>query len=234
MFFFFFQAEDGIRDADVTGVQTCALPASAMRSPLSMAALGSKNRPPSENESGVVFRMPITKKRSPKASVRPPAHRSGGMGRGWGWAKKVIQASIKIRRAAGRMPAARRNNTERITPISGVGRGGQRAEIARAILLLELGGEARFGGALVFVGGARLLDRFATLADAFQAFFFHQKFELGGVERLEFQQSLRDELEHLGVIAKKIHGNIVLLHHDAFDLGVNLLGDGLAIGAVGG
>src|SRR5690554_7453092 len=26
VFFFFFQAEDGIRDADVTGVQTCALP----------------------------------------------------------------------------------------------------------------------------------------------------------------------------------------------------------------
>src|SRR6266699_5102603 len=28
-FVFFFQAEDGIRDADVTGVQTCALPISA-------------------------------------------------------------------------------------------------------------------------------------------------------------------------------------------------------------
>src|SRR5215813_2980969 len=28
MFGFFFQAEDGIRDADVTGVQTCALPIS--------------------------------------------------------------------------------------------------------------------------------------------------------------------------------------------------------------
>src|SRR5215813_3919707 len=27
--FFFFQAEDGIRDADVTGVQTCALPISS-------------------------------------------------------------------------------------------------------------------------------------------------------------------------------------------------------------
>ena len=25
-FFFFFQAEDGIRDTSVTGVQTCALP----------------------------------------------------------------------------------------------------------------------------------------------------------------------------------------------------------------
>src|SRR6266498_5381978 len=30
-FFFFFQAEDGIRDADVTGVQTCALPIFADR-----------------------------------------------------------------------------------------------------------------------------------------------------------------------------------------------------------
>src|SRR5437773_6239109 len=28
MIFFFFQAEDGIRDRDVTGVQTCALPIS--------------------------------------------------------------------------------------------------------------------------------------------------------------------------------------------------------------
>src|SRR5436305_11040965 len=28
---FFFQAEDGIRDADVTGVQTCALPISTLR-----------------------------------------------------------------------------------------------------------------------------------------------------------------------------------------------------------
>src|SRR5690554_7295197 len=31
-FFFFFQAEDGIRDADVTGVQTCALPISGRKS----------------------------------------------------------------------------------------------------------------------------------------------------------------------------------------------------------
>src|SRR5690554_7385276 len=30
-FFFFFQAEDGIRDADVTGVQTCALPISTVK-----------------------------------------------------------------------------------------------------------------------------------------------------------------------------------------------------------
>src|SRR5699024_11645493 len=30
-FFFFFQAEDGIRDRNVTGVQTCALPICLMR-----------------------------------------------------------------------------------------------------------------------------------------------------------------------------------------------------------
>src|SRR2546430_12052566 len=31
VFFFFFQAEDGIRDLTVTGVQTCALPISGLR-----------------------------------------------------------------------------------------------------------------------------------------------------------------------------------------------------------
>src|SRR5205823_11748652 len=31
LFFFFFQAEDGIRDKLVTGVQTCALPISSVR-----------------------------------------------------------------------------------------------------------------------------------------------------------------------------------------------------------
>ena len=30
IFYFFFQAEDGIRDSPVTGVQTCALPISAV------------------------------------------------------------------------------------------------------------------------------------------------------------------------------------------------------------
>src|SRR5688572_25830379 len=34
LFFFFFQAEDGIRDLTVTGVQTCALPISSQKRPL--------------------------------------------------------------------------------------------------------------------------------------------------------------------------------------------------------
>src|SRR5215213_6032140 len=36
-FFFFFQAEDGIRDWSVTGVQTCALPIWPLRSPQKLA-----------------------------------------------------------------------------------------------------------------------------------------------------------------------------------------------------
>src|SRR5207245_3289264 len=36
--FFFFQAEDGIRDATVTGVQTCALPISPSSRPSNSAA----------------------------------------------------------------------------------------------------------------------------------------------------------------------------------------------------
>src|SRR5207253_5573924 len=39
--FFFFQAEDGIRDGHVTGVQTCALPISKGRPPSTSAAVSS-------------------------------------------------------------------------------------------------------------------------------------------------------------------------------------------------
>src|SRR5690606_40740780 len=41
-FFFFFQAEDGIRDFHVTGVQTCALPISALAG---RTAAGGLSRP---------------------------------------------------------------------------------------------------------------------------------------------------------------------------------------------
>src|SRR5699024_12202115 len=41
---FFFQAEDGIRDRNVTGVQTCALPI-LMSDQLKMSMLSKENRP---------------------------------------------------------------------------------------------------------------------------------------------------------------------------------------------
>src|SRR2546430_15532040 len=50
VFFFFFQAEDGIRDLTVTGVQTCALPISPIRStswpPATTASGASTSRAP--------------------------------------------------------------------------------------------------------------------------------------------------------------------------------------------
>src|SRR5256886_7397368 len=42
VFFFFFQAEDGIRDLTVTGVQTCALPISEVFSPAARATIADK------------------------------------------------------------------------------------------------------------------------------------------------------------------------------------------------
>src|SRR2546430_3900443 len=43
--FFFFQAEDGIRDLTVTGVQTCALPISAKDDTLPPTAFRAPNTP---------------------------------------------------------------------------------------------------------------------------------------------------------------------------------------------
>src|SRR3712207_7246469 len=45
-FFFFFQAEDGIRDIGVTGVQTCALPISFRRAIVRLLMLNKPARPP--------------------------------------------------------------------------------------------------------------------------------------------------------------------------------------------
>src|SRR5256885_7253330 len=44
VFFFFFQAEDGIRDYKVTGVQTCALPIWAAASKAASVAVGARRR----------------------------------------------------------------------------------------------------------------------------------------------------------------------------------------------
>src|SRR5690625_7920656 len=47
MCYFFFQAEDGIRDGHVTGVQTCALPISGRReAPPHSPGRGTVERPP--------------------------------------------------------------------------------------------------------------------------------------------------------------------------------------------
>src|SRR5690606_7999965 len=72
-FFFFFQAEDGIRDFHVTGVQTCALPISA-------AYRRSRLPPRSRRSAACWARCPCSRRRcrrprrrSPPPSWSPPA-----------------------------------------------------------------------------------------------------------------------------------------------------------------
>src|SRR5262249_56987596 len=52
MFFFFFQAEDGIRDWSVTGVQTCALPICSI-SPSTGNRSGTRSRIPAAETSRI-------------------------------------------------------------------------------------------------------------------------------------------------------------------------------------
>src|SRR5256885_17060447 len=72
--FFFFQAEDGIRDYKVTGVQTCALPISRRTAPSTWRA---PSRPPDSVESSSTA-MPCRRRRRVRsaASSKRPAPRS--------------------------------------------------------------------------------------------------------------------------------------------------------------
>src|SRR5439155_10058916 len=72
-FFFFFQAEDGIRAGHVTGVQTCALPISCLRPPA-----GLRGWSPTSPSPGHHPRRPAGGRRQgPRASLRVPAVQAG-------------------------------------------------------------------------------------------------------------------------------------------------------------
>src|SRR5256886_12317500 len=79
---FFFQAEDGIRDLTVTGVQTCALPISWRPRPTSRAPTGSRTRVPgrpSRSTAGSSSTRPTascaTARRERGTGPSPPADR---------------------------------------------------------------------------------------------------------------------------------------------------------------
>src|SRR3712207_9526532 len=82
MAFFFFQAEDGIRDIGVTGVQTCALPISEYARTCARGCGGG----------GVVNRMRTLGARPLRrpAHARLPAADRRGDGRAGGWGRGKI------------------------------------------------------------------------------------------------------------------------------------------------
>src|SRR5689334_23701892 len=77
-FVFFFQAEDGIRDGTVTGVQTCALPIFGLRGPpVRTGRIHTRGlRPPGERE-GSAGRLPALRLRADRAGGRSEERRVG-------------------------------------------------------------------------------------------------------------------------------------------------------------
>src|SRR2546422_2601257 len=77
MFFFFFQAEDGIRDVAVTGVQTCALPISIRAG--STRATGVRAGSGRDRELATPPRTALRPAQAaagpPRTSARPPVRR---------------------------------------------------------------------------------------------------------------------------------------------------------------
>src|SRR3989442_8319286 len=95
---FFFQAEDGIRDADVTGVQTCALPIYELR------GAGQHGRPPPLAPLSALRRGPQPQAADVGAEPRPAP---SGPGRVRGDARGDPSAPALNHRRAARPTGAR-------------------------------------------------------------------------------------------------------------------------------
>src|SRR5262249_57940056 len=74
------QAEDGIRDWSVTGVQTCALPISALRGPGGRAPRPAHGRPPDRDGAGRT-RSPDGGRRAQCLAVNTPRNSTGRLPR---------------------------------------------------------------------------------------------------------------------------------------------------------
>src|SRR2546430_14700807 len=75
MFFFFFQAEDGIRYLTVTGVQTCALPILTLAGlPIQYVAHWVRKLPRRAQQGAVAFVRLLTELRRGKPVLPRPAH----------------------------------------------------------------------------------------------------------------------------------------------------------------
>src|SRR2546430_8797221 len=84
MFFFFFQAEDGIRDLTVTGVQTCALPIfRGVPRSTGLGATGAAGRAPRAFD-------PLKPRRAGPRGRSAPGSRGGAASRGTGDRKSVV------------------------------------------------------------------------------------------------------------------------------------------------
>src|SRR6266508_2467014 len=119
LLFFFFQAEDGIRDGHVTGVQTCALPISSSRQRGSYKPVANASAAQRESEGTIVVTRPATNNaRGAKgpcgSNVDRASTREGMTGRtgsnhpgGRGYVDKVRQLQRRLWSAAKQQPGRR-------------------------------------------------------------------------------------------------------------------------------
>src|SRR5690606_40592671 len=103
--FFFFQAEDGIRDFHVTGVQTCALPISAGARRLSAAHRAAPAQKPQANFGPKPRWSPAAEPAAPRAPepgaspARSGERRVGQGGRGRGRRGEYVEQTRRNREA---------------------------------------------------------------------------------------------------------------------------------------
>src|SRR5690625_7826946 len=107
LFLFFFQAEDGIRDGHVTGVQTCALPISGCVKPTTYGCVSRSGACASPST------IPMRSRRSPGSSPRRSTcsrwnrseerrvGKEGGAGRGM-WGGRQETRNVRGRRGVRR------------------------------------------------------------------------------------------------------------------------------------
>src|SRR5437870_13511224 len=98
---FFFQAEDGIRDGHVTGVQTCALPICIMFEPAALRHLRRIEHPapvavlPAGGANQNRHRSTLAARSRRRAPVRSEERRVGKESRSRWWSEHVIKKMIK-------------------------------------------------------------------------------------------------------------------------------------------
>src|SRR5205085_3412467 len=102
----FFQAEDGIRDLTVTGVQTCALPILGRR----RAARIAQRKQIRAISAGAGFSRPFLLKPAPAPRKTPGRRRAASMA---GWMAETSARSVQIGRASCRERGENRGRDDR-------------------------------------------------------------------------------------------------------------------------
>src|SRR5215475_4480087 len=151
IFFFFFQAEDGIRDFHVTGVQTCALPISLAREMLALAGIeADPAQALADGRALAKYREMIAGQGGdPDAALPAAEHVQLVRASGSGWLRDLD--ALGIGTAAWRLGAGRARKEDPVSPGAGViclVKPGQPVSVGQPLLELRTDDPARFARAL--------------------------------------------------------------------------------------